>query len=309
MTKSDIKVYLTCNWADNEFISDHWESKLDKSIPIVIVRNRDDAEYDIVFNKPWHKDGDENLFKSPTRTILIRMEPNMARRKDLWGDFWSDPPRDSFVSVIEFPTVLNFVEWHVAQDYDTLYNTDFAPQKTMGNAVSVIVSDRYFDIGQIRRVDFVKYLQDNYSDKIDLHVYGRGDLAKWGIKDHRGTLPVYNKDKALIPYKYHFNAENSFTYNYITEKFYDPVMVDTLVFYSGAINAMSVYPKQGFVCMDLDDFQLNAEIMVKCIEDNEYERQRPQIQQLKRYILETKTFSVRIYDIIQDHKNKLDRKE
>lgn len=297
-----IKIFITCNWTDNGSITAHWATKLDKTIPIELVCDRDEADFFLVINKPWREDcgpsGDDSVFRSATRTVLLRMEPHMKERVSIWGDYWADPPASDFAHVIAFPDSLNFVEWHLTYDYDTLLNTDFAMEKTKGDAVSVIMSDRYFDIGQMRRIEFIKYLQDNYSDKLELHVYGRGDLSKYGITGHRGPLPIYAKDAALVPYKYHINCENSTIVNYITEKFYDPVLTDTLVFYAGATNVMSVYPDGGYVALDLDDFKYNADIIVECIKTDAYAKQRARIHDLKMSILRTKTISTRLYTLL-----------
>lgn len=291
------KLYLTCNWDSNENLSNHWRKQMDTSNTRVSLTNiRDEADFYIVFNKPNQDEGDYNFMNK--KTILIRMEPNMEKNTHLWGPEWSNPSDDLFYFVIKPPKNLNFVEWHISKSFDELLSSDYSTEKTKGNIVSVIISDRYYDEGQIKRIDFIKYLQKYYSDKIELDVYGRGDLNKWGIQNHKGELPIYKKDDGLIPYKYHFNCENASKINYVTEKLYDGIMTNTLVFYSGCKNVCSIFPDKGFVNLDLDDFKLAAEILLSYINNDEYGKRQEDIHKLKIHILKNLSFSNRLSKLI-----------
>jgi hypothetical protein len=292
------KLYLTCNWDTNENISKHWESKLDKiTFPSITFTNiRDEADYYIVFNKPNISEGNFNF--TTKNTILIRMEPFMETNVHLWGE-WSTPDYSFFKSVISPPQNLNFVEWHLNKSFTELLNNQYL-EKTKGNTVSVIISDKYQDEGQIKRIDFIKYLQKNHSQDIQLDIYGKGNLSKWGIKNHIGELPLYCKDNGIIPYKYHFNCENSFSLNYVTEKLYDGVLSNTLTFYCGAFNVNSLYPNGGFIALDLDDFKTSAKIMINAVKNDKYTSEIDKIQHLKLNILNNCTFSKRINDIINN---------
>lgn len=291
-----VKFYLTCNWDTNENITQYWDKKLDKkNFPeIEFTNNRDESDYFLVFNKPFIQEGDFDFMND--KTILIRMEPFMEENVHLWGD-WSRPDYSKFKKVIMPPNTLNFVEWHLDKTFDELMKTEIE-DKTMGDTISVIISDKYQDEGQIKRIEFIKYLQENYGDKIKLDIYGKGNLSRWGIKNHKGELPVYKKDSGIIPYRYHFNCENSYKLNYITEKFYDGVFGNAFVFYSGAFNTNSVFPYGGFEFLDLDDFKTSAKQMYNCIKNNRYELDKEKIQKLKRNILENGTISKRLYEIV-----------
>lgn len=290
------KLYLTCNWDNNQTISNHWKSKLDKNVPIDITTNRDDADFYIVFNRPHHQEGDFD-YKNK-RTILIRMEPFMKQNVKMWGE-WANPDYKLFFSVISPPETLNFVEWHLDKTFDKLTSGDSTPKRD-DNVVSVVLSDRYQDDGQIKRIEFIRYLQEHHKDDIELHIYGRGNLSKFGIKNHIKELPPYCKDEGISPYRYHFNCENSFFMNYITEKLYDGVFGGAFTFYAGGTNACSVYPKGGFELLNLDNFEIAARTMVSMIKDNVYEKEYTNVKELKRLILENYTFSKRLYIIIQN---------
>lgn len=296
------KFYLTCNWDSNLGITNHWEKKLDKiNYPdIEITTLREEADFYIVFNKPSPTEGEFDFMND--KTILIRMEPFMEENVHMWGD-WAKPDYTKFKSVISPPECLNFVEWHLNKTFDELKNNIF--EKTKGDTVSVILSDKYQDEGQMKRIDFIRYLQENYSDRINLDVYGKGNLSRWGIKNHLGELPLYEKDDGILPYKYHFNCENSYKLNYITEKFYDAILGNTFIFYSGAFNTNSIYPNGGFLFLDLDDFKTSAELIVKAIKNNKYETERNKIEKLKLDILDKCLISKRLYDIVNNGTNQV----
>ena len=293
-----VKFYLTCNWDTNENITQYWDKKLDKKTfpEIEFTNNRDESDYYLVFNKPFIQEGDFDFMND--KTILIRMEPFMEENIHLWGD-WSRPDYTKFKKVIMPPNSLNFVEWHLDKTYDELVEAEFE-EKTMGNTISVIISDKYQDEGQIKRIEFIKYLQENYEGKIELDIYGKGNLSRWGIKNHKGELPLYKKDEGILPYKYHFNCENSYKLNYITEKFYDGVLGNAFMFYSGAFNANSVFPYGGFEFLDLDDFKTSAKQMYNCIKNNRYELDKEKVQKLKKSILENGTISKRLHEIVMN---------
>lgn len=292
------KLYLTCNWDNNEQISDHWKTKLDTSVPVEITTNRDEADFYIVFNKP--NDAEKDFDYKTKKTILIRMEPFMKKNTSVWGE-WSDPDCSLFLQVISPPESLNFVEWHLDKTFDELSSTTttaVVDEKRDDNAISVIISDRYQDEGQIKRIDFVRYLQENCARDIQLHIYGRGDLSRFGIKNKIKELPPYCKDEAILSYKYHFNCENSFSMNYITEKLYDGILGGAFTFYAGSTNVRSVYPKGGYEHINLDNFETAAQTMIARIKDGAYEKERDRIQDLKVRILNRYTFSHRIHDVI-----------
>lgn len=297
------KFYLTCNWDSNLGISEHWKNKLDKeNYPnIEITTCRNEADFYIVFNKPNPTEGDFDFMNE--KTILIRMEPFMEENVHLWGD-WAKPDYTKFKSVISPPECLNFVEWHLDKTFEELKESTF-DEKTKGDTISVILSDKYQDEGQMKRIDFIRYLQENYNHKIKLDIYGKGNLSRWGIKNHLGELPLYKKDNGILPYKYHFNCENSYKLNYITEKFYDGVLGNTFLFYSGAFNTNSIFPNGGFLFLDLDDFKTSAELIVKTIKNNKYETERNKIEKLKLDILEKCLISKRLHDIVNNNTNQV----
>lgn len=290
-----VRIYVTGDFWTPESARNEFQRCMNPDVPLVLATDRDSADYYLVINRPPRDDTFDYL--NNKKTILARMEPDMHTDTRRWGE-WADPDPSKLHYIIGPPDSLHFVQWHLDKTYSELFNTDYSTQKTKGNTLSVIVSDNQGTEYHVKRVKFVRYLQQHYADRIKVDVYGRGDLTKLGIKNHLGSFPPLCKDKGLVEYKYHFNCENNRIKNYVTEKFYDPIMVNTLVFYCGAPNVDDMYPqKDGYVNLDLDDFKKAAETIVQCIESNGYERHALAIKLLKKNILEVRSMSPRLYKL------------
>ena len=47
---------------------------------------------------------------------------------------------------------------------------------------------------------------------------------------------IFDKEKAIIPYKYYFMCENNVEHNFATEKIWEPILCECLAFYWGCPN-------------------------------------------------------------------------
>jgi hypothetical protein len=291
-------LYITGSHDTAPNLINTWAKQCDPSLPLRLTADRDKANYFLVLNRP-HVDDDDTVDKNKSKTFLARMEPNMKTDVKRWGE-WADPDRSQFLYVMGFEDGFNLVEWHLNFDYTTLLNTDFSEQKTMGNAVSVIVSSLTDLPGHVQRIKFIRYIQKFYADTIQLHVYGKDDLNNVGIRDQIKSLPVADKSDGLVPYRYHFASENSYTDNYVTEKFYDPVLCNTFVFYAGAPNVCDMYGSTGFKYLDLvnNDYKTCADMMVESIARNVYEAQAQNLRELKEQMLKNYSISPRLCRVL-----------
>src|SRR3990172_9964329 len=104
-------------------------------------------------------------------------------------------------------------------------------KKDKGNLISSICSEKSFDPGHIKRIDFVRYVENKYDSVFKIDIYGRSN--KHNFKNYIGKLPNDQKDYGLFPYKYYFMSENNQEYNYITEKLWEPLICECLCFYWG----------------------------------------------------------------------------
>ena len=96
-----------------------------------------------------------------------------------------------------------------------------------------------------------KLVEQILNSNLDIHIFGRG----WSIEDERykGELP--EKKDALLDYEYSICIENSRIDDYVTEKFWDPILCNTLPIYYGAENIANIAPVNCFIDLENMDLQ------------------------------------------------------
>lgn len=289
-----VKVKLYCNWMETKDITTLW-SKMSQgngkwnNIKLVV---NEDADYHVIINCP-----PINITLLPKNTIYFQMEPKMAERPKLWGD-WSNPPDKLFVKSCKYSKEFNNVEWHLSKTYQELKTMTVVKKNEYEGIISTILSDKYKDPGHIKRIDFVKFLEKK---GVPIHVYGNN---KWKYKDYKGSLPYHCKDDGIFPYKYHFNVENHSDRNYFTEKIVDAILGESLCFYNGCSNLMEHLPKEAFVYLHLSNFEHDYNVVQTAIREDWYSQRLPYIKKAKQIILEELQFFPRIEKIINEHKKK-----
>ena len=124
---------------------------------------------------------------------------------------------------------------------------------------------------------------------------------KQNFRNYKGSVsPFINKSKGLIQYKYYFMSENNFEPGFITEKLWEPILCETLVFYCGAPDVSKYVDPLSFVEIDLDDFDKAYEIISKAIASDLYEERLPYIRKMKNRLLNEMQFFPRIEKVIND---------
>ena len=270
-----IKIQLLCNWTTTYEITQLWKKMLPKDISIEFSNQPD---YWIIINAP-----PPGAYFVPKQTIVFQMEPHMDQHPEQWGE-WANPNPTQFLKVFSHTTDYNNLEWHLSLDHDTLMNGGVIEKY---NQLSTVLSDKYNDPGHIKRVDFVKFIEND----IDIHVYGSN---KFNYKNYHGSLPYHHKDAALLKYKYHFNAENHSIPNYFTEKIVDAIMAECLCFYWGCPNISSYINPLAYIVLDLNDIPGSMEIVRQAIENDEWEKRIDVIRTEKKRILVDMNFFTRI---------------
>jgi hypothetical protein len=275
--ETQIKIKILCSWCDSPCIHKLWS----KMLPIYsnLILTQQDPDYYIVINSTV-----EVIPKN--KTILFRMEPNMKINK-FWGD-WSDPNSQEFLKIYDHQSSYNNIEWHLSLTHFQLCNIDIKKTKI----ISTILSDKYNDPGQKKRIDFVKYLE-NF---LDIDVFGNN---KYKYKNFQGSLPYHQKDDSVFPYKYTFNVENNSIKNYFTEKLIDGILGECLVFYSGCPNIKEYFDERSFIYLELIDFEKDAQTILKAISEDWYSKRLKYIKQTKMKILENMNCFQRVEDYLK----------
>lgn len=278
------KVLLLCNWATPKGIADQWNrmTKGNYTWNDIEIIWTGQPDYHVILNTPGYTMAPYD----PAKTLIFHMEPNMSDAK-LWNR-WSNPK--GFMKVFTHETDYANFDWHISKNYNELCENLDSSLKT--EILSTVLSKKYTDPGHMRRIDFVKFLEKN---NVKIDVYGNNF---WNYKNYKGSLPIYEKDNALIPYKYTFNAENTFKKNYFTEKLIDGILCECLVFYCGCYNIRDFIDEKAYVYLSLENFQKDMETIEKAIKEDWYSQRLPYIRKAKQKILNELQFFPRLERIL-----------
>lgn len=282
--KQYITIYLTGNQMTSEQWIDKWEKMLDLNLPIRFTTN---SYCDIIFviNEPHELDIDF-VNKNKYKTIVAHMEPTPYLNEQ------EDIDSTNYLDTWIHKNTLNNIEWFFPITFSQIKNPVYLTEKTMGDRISIVISSKYDLEGHKKRIKFIKYLEKNSNLKLD--IYGADN--KFKFKNYKGKVPDDDKSKVLIPYKYHFNCENYFIDNYITEKFTDSMLCETFLFYGGPSNVLNIYPQYGYQLLDMDDFEKSMNIMENCISNDVFNLKN--IREIKHAILYQNSISYRIMKTI-----------
>ena len=265
-------IQISCNWMSPKDISHAWNNMTTdrtftyeyNNVRVFLVWDNNPDIW-IIINKPW----DDSYI--PSKSIGFCMEPFLEKK--MVGI------RDTLLKCCFHDTHLNILEWHLGKTYSNLLSH---PVKTEENRISAIVSSKYWDVGHIKRINFIKYAEHF----IHFDVFG----ANRDYIHYKGSLPVFNKQDGLFPYKYTFAAENNSIPNYITEKFVDAILSECFVFYWGSPNIGLHFDPRVSIQLDLDDFENDLAIIQNAISEKVWEQNIEYIRTEKSRILNDLNF-------------------
>lgn len=283
-----IRVKVMCNWCTPKQLHKLWGkmSKGNYTWNRIRMVYEGEADYYVIVNAP-----PPGAKFDKKKTILFRMEPRMSKNKS-WGE-WVNPDSSEFLFVSKHEDGhYNNIEWHLSKTWNDLRIMTFEKNPAYKGVLSTILSGKYNDPGQIKRIDFVKFLEKK---GLPVHVFGTN---RWDYKDYKGSLPSHCKDDSIFPYKYVFNAENHSINNYFTEKLIDGILGESLVFYSGCYNARDFIDERAYVYLHLSNFEKDYETIKKAIEEDWHSKRLPYIKAAKQKILNQLQFFPRIEKII-----------
>lgn len=233
-----MKVRFVCNWSDssnindrviNNYVTDH---NYDQNI---ILTAGSDYDYLFIINKltiepnvpkeriftfimepSWSTNWDRNCFNYSNKVFV--------HDKKLYGNY---------DNMIECPS---YMFYHMDDKKhtikDLLYDNNFDKKYKMNMIVSYNPNYQYQNY-HLRTDLAIKLLQYNF----DVDIYGRG----WPSYNKRIKGPIIDKYDALIDYQYSIAIENSCEKNYVTEKFFDVSLCNSVPIYYGAPNISDIY--------------------------------------------------------------------
>lgn len=175
--------------------------------------------------------------------------------------------------------------------YNTLINTQFQKTKNISSIVSRLGENKtsvpegciYID-----RYNLIRSLiNDDSMNSIDF--YG------WSDEHKKHTLPLHMKKDGLINYKFSLCIENANENNYISEKFYDCILTNTIPIYFGCKNIKSIWPYEGyFLINDITNISEVTELLnyIKMNANILYDNMLPNLLKIKTEYFE-------IYNILK----------
>ena len=267
------KIWIVC-W---------WEEIFDKDVATRTFRNWPDNDYFEMDEENYEylivlgalNSGNIKYFRNPQKTIGFMLEPE-------WSTNWQrDLHRFCKYVVAQdksmYPLAKNIIEHPMfmfteSTDHYSFYlDNDFPKKRRM----SIISSNYGHKFNYIKRHALFKGLLDT---DLDIDFYGR----RWELDDPRYKGAPYNKSEAIVDYEYSIAIENSSYDNYVTEKFFDLAVCNTVPIYYGAPNIADVYPKESFIEIDFSGpIEKTVEQITDIYHNDNYQQRLPHVLQAK----------------------------
>ncbi len=246
----------------------------------IISEDIEEADFWMVRNKYIKQP--ETCIVAPENTVLLVSEPESVvyfpqKYTNQFGMLCTCQEHAKHKNILYTPAILPWFvgvgkkngKIHYSLSYDQLKNCP-APQKT--KLISVITSNKAFTKGHQDRIAFVEKLKAYYGDKLDVFGSGFNNFDdKWDV---------------LAPYKYHIAIENSSSKYYWTEKISDCYLAGSFPIYYGCTNIKDYFPKEGFVQVDIHNFDETVKTIDRIIANNEFEKQHETLKYCKNLVLD-----------------------
>ena len=295
-----IKIKMMCNWCSSKDLCKEWSNMYNTDNSWnnnITMTDSDDADYFVIINKPCIS----NTYYDPKKTIIFQMEPWVNNPSHNWGvktwNAWATPDPSKFLAVRGRKTEYhNNAFWQLEQTCTQLTNDPIIKTKL----ISSICSSKYFDEGHIARIDLLKYIESKNDSIIIIDIYNFDNHHQF--KNYRGPVtPYIDKSKGMMSYKYYFMIENNYERNFITEKIWEPILCESLVFYYGCPNVSDYINPLAYVQLDINDYEKSFQIIKQAIAEDWHSQRLNIIKAEKKKILEKLAFFPVISEIITEY--------
>ena len=149
--------------------------------------------------------------------------------------------------------------------YNNLINLEFIKTKNISSSVTELKDNYGPTCLYPQRYDIFKAVDE--LDFIDF--YGGRDSSP-------------RKQDALINYKFNLVIENEYSNNWITEKFYDGILTETVPVYYGCKNIKDIYPEDGYILIDNINDITSIKQLLTHINDNADEIYQSKLEGMKK---------------------------
>jgi hypothetical protein len=279
-----IRIKMLCNWQSSKELCYEWSNMCEHNFiwkNLEITWEDTNIDYYVIINYPRN-----NEYYEESKTIIYQMEPSVAIRN--WG-IWANPDESKFLFVANHKNLLNGVQLQI-RNIPNIF-----PLERKNNILSIL-SNKNFDVGHIKRLNFIKILEEKNINLID--IYGRENYHNFN--NYKGSVINNNKENCFALYKYCFQAENNSEYNYATEKIWEAVVCECLCFYWGCPNLDSYLNPLCFVRLDLDNIEESIQIIQTAIKEDWWSQRINIIKEEKQKIINELGFFPTLNKIINN---------
>jgi GR25 family glycosyltransferase involved in LPS biosynthesis len=298
--RKQINIKMICNWTSSEALCNDWSNLMKEKYRwnnLNFTWSDDNIDYYVIINKTDYQ------YYDPKKTIIFHMEPWCYNNNQNWGvktwGVWADPDPSSFLHVRTHKRFYNNGFWQLKQTWSEFKNNQIIKDSTKENRISTICSSKYFDPGHIKRINFLKFVEQQNDPNVIIDIYNHDN--QHNFKNHIGPHPPDNKDVGITPYKYYFMGENNEEFNFMTEKIWEPLLTESLCFYWGCPNLSDYIDPLAYVQLDLNDFQKSFNIIKNAIENNLWEQRLEVIRKEKQKVLNYYGFCPTVERVIESH--------
>jgi len=301
--KNYTRVKMMCNWCSSKQLCIEWNKQTKGNFiwnDIQFTWENNNIDYYVIINKP-----PENEYYEASKTIIFQMEPWCPRPEQQWGvktwGDWAVPDDTKFLQVRRHNKYYNNGFWQLKSTYTELKQLKDV-NKYDHNIISTICTSKYFDPGHIKRIDFLKFIEEKNDPLVSFHLYNEDNA--FNFKNYKGQArPDIDKEVGIMNYKYYFMCENNEEYNFMTEKIWEPLLCNCLCFYWGCPNLKDYINPLSYIQLDMDDFEKSFEIVKHAIQNNLWEERLPIIVEERQKVLDYYNFCPTVERIIASAKN------
>lgn len=305
-----IKLKLECWWTDSGSLSHRF---IRQFIPVKdlekyeIVNNNPD--YTIVFGKTdWDK-----LETTKKNTIYFSQEPVWApsQPKDNIHNFCEKifiSDKEFYPFLPEYKEILLPMFYGGRGDLDyrdewdwsqKMFTKDFSHEKT--EIISSVVTNAWNShLNYLSNPVKSRIIYKERTDLMNLICNNFSEVKLWGSFQENNGINfmgvAWNKLVSLRQFKFSICFENTIQKNYVSEKFWDCILTDTIPIYFGCSNIDEHISEEYFINMtenlDDNDFILDKISYIIHNSDELYQNYLPKIKELKSMFIHSDKFNL-----------------
>ena len=266
------KLWFICNW--DEIYDPNISMRTIRNWPMPDMFEISETEYEYLIVLGGFRHDNKKYYRNPMKTIGFLLEPNWSgnwqRDLDKYCRYVVAQEKSMFSgnNIIEHPL---FMYTQSTDHHEFYLNEEHKKNKRM----SIVISNYGPKPLYKERVELFKAL---LKTDMDIDFYGRN----WNVNDPRYKGAPYNKSDALLDYEYSIAIENCRQPNYLTEKFFDLTVCNTVPLYYGAPNVKDIYPENSFIELDYSGpIEQTVEQVKKIYYNDNYDERLPHVLEAK----------------------------